>query len=199
MYKNVIFDFGNVIGRFNPSYIVEQFCDDENDQTLLLAAAFRNWEEVDEGKIEYDEYILSTLKMLPERLKTPAVNFFSYWHKYLPLNEEIVELINRLSKEEDVSLYLLSNASTHFSKSLDYFPFISKFAGTVVSADIKLSKPDKRIYRYLLDKYSLNASECFFVDDLPANIEAASECGIKGYVYDRNITKLQAMLGLTVF
>jgi putative hydrolase of the HAD superfamily len=50
----------------------------------------------------------------------------------------------------------------------------------VYSAEVKLLKPDPRIYQILLDQLGLFASECVFVDDKPVNIEAAQALGMVG-------------------
>ena len=80
-----------------------------------------------------------------------------------------------------------------------YFPHIpgsQYFDGTVVSALVGICKPDRRIYEYLLFKYGLKAEECIFIDDLPANIEAAKEVGIHGILFDGDVQKLKSSLPL---
>mgnify|MGYP000563123951 CR=1 FL=1 len=34
-YKNIVFDFGNVIGKFDGRYMLEQFCSSKKDCDLL--------------------------------------------------------------------------------------------------------------------------------------------------------------------
>ena len=50
--------------------------------------------------------------------------------------------------------------------------------GIVVSAEEKLLKPDPALYRILLDRWSLRAEECLFVDDNPANVIGARAVGM---------------------
>ncbi len=50
----------------------------------------------------------------------------------------------------------------------------------VYSAEVKLLKPDPRIYQIILEQLGLPANECIFVDDKPINIEAAQALGMKG-------------------
>jgi epoxide hydrolase-like predicted phosphatase len=50
----------------------------------------------------------------------------------------------------------------------------------VYSAEVKLLKPDPRIYQIVLDQLSLPASACVFVDDRPENVQAAQSLGMKG-------------------
>ena len=42
-YKNIVFDFGNVIGKFDGNYILEQFCSSQEDMELLIPVLYRNW------------------------------------------------------------------------------------------------------------------------------------------------------------
>ena len=45
-YKNIIFDFGNVIGKFDGRYIMQQFCGSEEDCTLLCSVIYEKWGEL---------------------------------------------------------------------------------------------------------------------------------------------------------
>lgn len=52
-----------------------------------------------------------------------------------------------------------------------------------VSADMKMLKPDPRIYRTMLDELGSGAETVLFVDDSLANVEAASALGIRALHY----------------
>ena len=58
--------------------------------------------------------------------------------------------------------------------------------GIVVSADVKMIKPNIEIYKYLLNKYQLNKEECIFIDDRIKNVEASFKVGIKAIQYLHN-------------
>lgn len=60
------------------------------------------------------------------------------------------------------------------------YDFWNKFKGIVVSGDIKLIKPDPKIYTYTLDKFKLAPKETIFIDDMLENITAARKIGIFG-------------------
>ena len=42
-YKNIIFDFGNVIGKFKGDYILGKFASTPEDYNILADAIFKNW------------------------------------------------------------------------------------------------------------------------------------------------------------
>ena len=97
-------------------------------------------------------------------------------------------------KDSGCGIYLLSNASV---RQHDYWPRIpaSKFFdGKLISADVKVIKPQPEIYRLCLEKFNLNAGECFFIDDAPANSEGALCCGISGAVFHGDVSLLRSQL-----
>ena len=56
-------------------------------------------------------------------------------------------------------------------------------------------KPDPAIYRRLCDRFSLEASESLFIDDLQRNIEGAQSIGMSGYCFqDGDVARLRAYL-----
>mgnify|MGYP000133494574 CR=1 FL=1 len=57
---------------------------------------------------------------------------------------------------------------------------LDRFDGGVASCEVHINKPDPRIYQALLDKYGLKASECVFIDDNLANVQAAFTLGFVG-------------------
>lgn len=57
-YKNIIFDFGNVIGKFKGDYILGKFASTPEDYNILADAIFKNWVALDAE--------LSTMTRMPK-------------------------------------------------------------------------------------------------------------------------------------
>ena len=190
MIKNIVFDFGNVIAKFEPENIASQFCDNENDRALLMTAVFENWADIDAGRIEYEVYTERAMSLVPARLRDNVAALMRDWYLFLPKVEGMEELIRDL-KADGRGIYLLSNAPTYFSEKSKIFEVLDIFDGKVFSADIKLAKPAKEIFEYLFEKYSLVPNECLFVDDLPQNVDGAKNCGMAGYNFDGDTAKLR--------
>ena len=197
MLKNVIFDFGGVVYSYVPDYLLGCFFHDAGDLALAKPIIYRRWPELDAGTIDYDWYVEDTLPQLPERLREPARAFFYNWFRVEPPMEQTWALIARL-KARGYGIYLLSNAPTVLADALDLMPILKLFDGAVVSAPIRMAKPNADIFNHLLQKYGLNASECLFVDDIEANVEGARCCGLHGHVYadadaDRLLAHIEAL------
>ena len=99
-------------------------------------------------------------------------------------------------KNQGYRLYLCSNASLRMLDCYqDTIPGIRLFDGVLFSAEVKGVKPQKEMYGHLFRRFGLKPEECFFVDDLPANIQAARECGMDGYCFgDGDVMRLREIL-----
>lgn len=194
-YKNIIFDFGNVIAAFDEIHILHQLDVSDQDIPLLREIIFHNWSALDDGTMDYGTAMASAINIAPDHLKEWVRSFFINWYKYLPPLEDTWTLIHEL-KEKGASLYILSNAPTYFAEHADFYEIVKEFDGVVFSAPLVLSKPDSKFYQYLFDTYHLNPSECFFIDDKAVNIEAGRELGMDGIVFTGDVNSVRKELGL---
>lgn len=190
-YQNIIFDFGNVIGRFHPDELLKKCCGISFQR--LKDVIFHDWQQLDEGTISYDDYVNKCLQLTDVYEKEYILQFFQTWYYELPMIAEMNDWIISL-KKEGYRIYLLSNAPVIFEEHIDTYPIMKYFDGRVLSASIRMSKPNSDIYEYLLDKYHLNASECFFIDDREENVEGALNCGIDAMVYHGNLEEIKAKI-----
>jgi HAD superfamily hydrolase (TIGR01509 family) len=63
-------------------------------------------------------------------------------------------------------------------------PAFVRFRDIVVSTHEGLIKPDPRLYRIALDRMGRRADEVLFIDDSPANIDAARDLGFDVHLFD---------------
>ena len=50
----------------------------------------------------------------------------------------------------------------------------------MVSGEVGLIKPDRRIFEYLLEAQGIRAEDAVFIDDLAENVDAARSLGFYG-------------------
>ena len=192
MIKNIIFDMGNVLIRFDREVFLTRLGVAQADRELLKREVFQSleWARMDRGSLTDAEAAQSICRRLPEHLHDAAEKLVQMWDRPILPVPGMLELIREL-KEKGYGIYLLSNASL---RQHDYWPRVEAsryFDGTLISADVKLVKPQPEIYRLLLEKFDLKGEECFFVDDLPSNVEGAFYVGIPGAVFHNDITRLR--------
>lgn len=196
MIKNIVFDMGRVLIHWEPKVIASRYGLRFGDVELLVKELFVSpqWVMLDRGTISEEDAVAAVCKKLPPHMHE-AVDAIvkGWWRRPLTPMEGMAELVKEL-KENGYNIYLLSNASL---KLRDYFPRIPGsryFDGLLVSAEEKLLKPEKEIYARLYERFDLTPGECFFVDDAPANIEAAMRSGMDGTVFFGDTARLRREL-----
>ncbi len=194
MIKNLIFDFGNVVIRFDPYYMASCVTETEEDRQTLVKTVFNpvTFEQTDRGLISLNEHIDMVIPDVPERLREKAVKLLSEWYSMLPIYDGMEQLLND-AKNAGYKIYILSNINSHFKDNADKVEILKMFDGTVFSSEIHLIKPEREIYEYAVNKYSLNKNECVFIDDRQINVEGAENAGIKGYRFE-SAEKLRAYI-----
>lgn len=189
-YKNIIFDFGNVLATFQEKYIAQQYCEEPEFQELV----FEHWQEFDAGDLSELDCMEIALEKAPESMKDAVRAFFQNWYKHLVPMYQTWEFIKEL-KERGTKVYILSNAPVQFAENSSFYEIVHAFDGIVFSAPIKMAKPEPEIYKYLFETYGLEPKECFFLDDKPANIEAGRELGMDGIVYTGDVDAVKEKIG----
>lgn len=195
MFSCVIFDFGNVLARFDTEQLTEGFGLCREDRDLIKKAVFdrKYWDLLDLGKIDDDACMEMYKEQLPPRLYEVADRVYQSWATSLPQIPGMEELCRAL-KEKGVRLYLLSDISKGFARTHAHYPVLSLFDGLVFSAEEGRMKPDEELFRTVLNRYHIPASESAFVDDRQANVDGAERVGITGILFDGDVEKLSRRL-----
>jgi glucose-1-phosphatase len=181
MIKNIVFDLGNVLISFKPSDFFDKKNYPENIKTTILSDVFGSpeWELIDNGSITTQEAIAAIASRSSLSKEEIAHVFNLRCELMFPLDQN-VRILPDL-KKRGYQLYFLSNFPIDiFDEIRSGYYFFKYFTGGIISAEVKFSKPDIRIYEILLEKYSLIPEECLFIDDLQKNVMGAEKAGMTG-------------------
>lgn len=188
MIKNIVFDLGNVLLSFVPSeYLIKKNYPD-NIRNTILRDIFQSteWKMLDNGDITVPEAIESIAAKSSLKREEIALVFNFRRDIMFPLDDN-AKLLPELRKQ-GYKLYYLSNFPPDvFQEIKNDFYFFRHFDGGIISAEVRLSKPDIRFYEYLIGKYSLNPSESLFIDDVEENVRAAEKAGMKAMFTDGSL------------
>ena len=185
MLKNIVFDMGNVLLRFEPDlFITALGVTDPEVHALLRREVFSSveWVLQDWGTLTEAESSEIVCARLPEELRQMAKDLIFRWDEPIRPIAGMAELV-RDCKEAGLGIYLLSNASVRLPEYWPRVPGQEYFDGITVSALLHAVKPMPETYRHVLDTYNLMAEECLFVDDMPMNVSGALQVGMKGFVF----------------
>jgi epoxide hydrolase-like predicted phosphatase len=98
------------------------------------------------------------------------------------VNWRLLDYIRSLRPRFKVGL--LSNAWDDLRKTLhDRWNIDGLFDELIISAEVKLVKPDPRIFQLATDRLKVLPDETIFIDDIAENVESARLVGLKGIQY----------------
>jgi 2-haloacid dehalogenase len=179
--KAIIFDLGGVLIEWNPMHVYKDYFDSEEKlKHFFENICTSDWnEEQDAGKSIVEATQELVIKF-PE-WEQPIRDYYGRWTEMLkgPIHGS-VEILRELKDSGKYKIYALTNWQAGlFDIALVRYNFLHWFDGRVVSGEEKMRKPFPEFYQRLLDRYQVQPSETFFIDDSLRNIKAAEAMGIK--------------------
>lgn len=171
----VVFDLGGVLIDWDPRHLYRQLFDDSDEMESFLAeVTTAEWNAHQDAGRPWAEAIEILVAAHPERRELIEV-----YHRRWPemLAGEIPGTVDVLAdlRASGVRLVALSNWSAEmFPVARERFDFLAWFEGIVISGEVGVSKPDRRIFDHLAEQFGIEPHATVFIDDSPANIEAAT-------------------------
>jgi len=117
---------------------------------------------------------------LPERIKQELREMYiehCYGLTYMYPFDNMLGLVKEL-KSNGYKIYLLSNAGVDFYVYSPHYPVMEYLNGKFVSCEYLLLKPERAIYEKFFSVFSLNPSECVFIDDRQKNVDGSIKAGM---------------------
>jgi FMN phosphatase YigB (HAD superfamily) len=182
--KNVIFDFGGVLVEWQPQRLIERFYADAILRERVRDAVFQHpdWNEMDRGTLEEGDAVVRFADRTGRPVSEMSALLQHVKESLLPIADTIAIL--RDLERRGIPLYGLSNmASPTFEYLRGRHDHWSLFKGIVISAEIKMIKPDARIFEHICGTYGLDPRETVFIDDSLPNIESARRLGFSTILF----------------
>lgn len=140
-----------------------------------------------------------TLPQLHERLVAEygfalgLAHFESLWlMPYTAAIPGVAALLRELSSE--FKLVLLSNVDRYYLEVVrKLHPELNCFSTQLVSCELGVAKPDKAAFQAAIEASRAQPAACYFIDDKPENVAAATALGLRGHVFS-GVTQLRAAL-----
>lgn len=176
----IIFDIGNVLIEWDMRLLYRKlFANDAAIDAFITDTGLWAWNiEQDRGRDwrEAEDFLVADFPHYEREIRA----FRARWHEMVPgALEESVAILKTLQKQ-GVPLYAITNfAADTFLETQERFAFLSDFKDIVVSGREGLVKPDRAIYDLLLQRNTLIAGQCLFIDDSASNIIGAQQVGLQ--------------------
>jgi 2-haloacid dehalogenase len=192
---NLVFDFGGVLLDWNPRYLYRKVFDGdlERAERFLAEIGFdeRNLRQ-DAGR-PFDEAIAELCAQFPQHCEHIRLYPLRYPETIAGPLHGTVDLLYEL-KHRHYPLHAISNWSAETFRLVRHrYEFFDLFETILISGEVGLAKPDRRIFQRLLETIHQPAETCLLIDDSARNIGAAGEMGFKT-IHFRSPEQLRAEL-----
>ncbi len=184
MITTCLFDLGNVLLRFSHEKMFENVAEVMGVDPETVAQHFRE----DELFWRYEAGQVSTSELLSSfrRIAVKQYSDTDWLYAASDIFDEMVPMVELLEvlRGTGKKLVLVSNTSDmHMTFARRRFQLFNYFDELVFSYQIKAMKPDLVFYDRALVQAGVQAQECLFVDDMPANVDGARKLGILAHQF----------------
>ena len=197
--KIVLWDYGGVLTE-SPIKNFQKFENDNNYSLHTIVKINSNnkynnaWAQLEKDEISIEKFS----KLFREEAKQFGIQNINT-DKLLEclnvkLNIRMVELLENISKY--YTCVCLTNNIKKMGSS-DFENIRHNFSLIIESSKIGFRKPEKQIYKHVLEVLKVNAKEILFIDDLGINLKPARELGFYTYKFtdtDKTISYIKNML-----
>lgn len=176
--RAVLWDFGNVIVRWNPATLYEKIIPDPVERhRFLTEICTLEWHTPTDCGVTFVENCARLIAVHPQH-EAQILAWHARWPEMfsgpIPETEQAIEALNA----RGVPQYGLSNISHEtLDATLAMSPAFARLAGVVASGREGLLKPDPAIFHLACARFGHAPDELLFVDDSARNIEAAADLG----------------------
>jgi putative hydrolase of the HAD superfamily len=183
MIKAIIFDFAGPIMVWDNKEIFKKYeikNSFEADSISNIMDKYLHGANLGEYKDIFDFYMKEKPKI---SLTAKELNgIFKEANSTLRVRPEMISYIETLKKKYKIAI--LSNFTSGLERFLkDVLNIHHLFDVVVNSYNLKISKPNPKIYLHTLEKLNVKLEEAVFVDDMERNTKAAEELGIKSIIF----------------
>ena len=182
--RAVLFDLGGVIVRTEHQAPREHLAERLNTtyedlDKIVFASETSRLASV--GKVSTKEHWAAITK----RLGLPSSAAEQIYAEFFAgdvLDQELIDYIRSLRPRCKTAL--ISNGWPDLRDYVTRNRFLDAFDALIISAEVGLLKPDRKIYELALAKLEVQASQSALVDDTPVNVEAANALGMHGFLFE---------------
>ncbi|MGH8894887.1 MAG: HAD family hydrolase [Actinomycetes bacterium] len=199
----VVFDLGGVLIDWDPRHLYRRLLASEEEiETFLDEVDFAGWNHaMDAGRGTWAEAVQELGARHPHRRELIAAYPARFAETLSGALDDSVEVLRDLA-EQGTRLFALTNWSAEtFETARHRFGFLDLFDDIVVSGEEGVAKPDPAIFAVLVDRHRLDPAGTVFVDDAPANVDAATAAGLTGLLFTdaqglrRDLSRLGLLAG----
>jgi HAD superfamily hydrolase (TIGR01509 family) len=191
--RTLVFDIGGVVVRWQPLQLMQQVlpqqAHDESSARAVAAAIFQgltpdaDWAEFDRGRVEPAALVarISARTGYPAQSLWALIAAIPGHIQPMPASVTLLERVRAAGHR----LTLLSNMPRPYADHLEsQHACVAWFEARVFSGRVGLMKPERNMFEHAREALALDLAHALFIDDHPANIEAARSMGWQALLFE---------------
>lgn len=199
-YNAILFDLDDTLLNRDEAVdnmfllILEKFYEDVKH--IAQNEMLRKFKEYDRRSYGYSDKTIvfeSLFDEFPPTYRLPRNEIQDFWNHHFPqcfsINQKTINIVKHI--KEHVKVGIITNGTTQRQKAKIMNTHIdSCFDIIIISEEVGLSKPDKRIFELALNKLNVQPETTLFVgDDIEKDIGGCQNANIKGIWFNPHMTK----------
>jgi 2-haloacid dehalogenase len=180
----VVWDLGNVLIPWDRTLALTAALGDPAEARRLSATVFTmELNAVVDAASDRSGLLEEAERMRPGSSWVVEAYLEYFGHSLGPVIDGSAELLEELT-DENVRCVGLSNFSALTFRGVpERYPILTRLEGILISGEVGITKPDPCIYRLCEQRFGLDPEHLVFIDDSPANVDAARSVGWDAIVF----------------
>lgn len=190
-YKAVLFDLDDTLLDRDDAveklfFIMLEKCYEDIDDSLKreMLQEFKEQDKRCYGQKDKTKVLEAFFDSFPPKYRILHNDILAFWNQHFPycfsVNQDRLNILYRLKSQ--VKVAIITNGTVHRQKAKIRSTNLHHYFDTIIISDeVGISKPDKRIFELALNKLNVQPEDTLFVgDDLERDIGGCQNANIKG-------------------
>jgi 2-haloacid dehalogenase len=176
----VVFDLGGVLIDWNPRHLYRKLFVGEEAamEDFLATVCTPEWNRCQDAGRSFVDGARLLKVQYPEKAELIDAYGARFDEMLAGPIAGSVDILAEL-RDRGTPLYGLTNWSAEtFAPARERFAFLSWFWGILVSGEVKIIKPDPRMFELLIERFAIDPYDTVYIDDAEVNTAAARPFGI---------------------
>ncbi|WP_235973606.1 HAD family hydrolase [Peribacillus faecalis] len=188
-YQAVLFDLDDTLLSRDLAidqlfFIILEKCYEDTNHSEEMLRSFKECDKRSYGDNDKSKVLNSFFDEYPPKNRLPCHSIQDFWNHHFPqcfsIDPKTIQIINAIKQQAKVAIITNGSVQRQNAKIMNTH-LNSCFDTIIISEEVGLSKPDKRIFELALNELNVRSEEALFVgDDIEKDIGGSQTIHMKG-------------------